>query len=188
MMNTDLKLKFLQYLNQKKQSSGFTIIELLVVIFIIGVGIAIFFPSFLLPSCACNKGKQSEPRTYVGTINKGQQAYYTEKSKFSQSVADLGVGIRTASINYNYHTKLINQGTNSVAVGYSTTTTAGAALKNYVGYVSLITNKDNSKELTSVAILCEQKKAGDPASFNIEWKVGIEPPKCNQSQVPVGGT
>ncbi len=177
-MNTDLKFKLWQYLNQQKKLSGFTIIELLVVMFIIGVLGAIALPSFLSQA---NKGHCNEARAYIGTINKGQEAYFTEKKKFSQSIADLQVGIRTASINYNYHTKVINQGTNSVAVGYSTTTPSGATLKNYVGFVSLI-----PKKLTSVGILCEQKKAGDPASFNIEWKVDIEQQKCNQSQVQVG--
>ncbi|HEY9705315.1 MAG TPA: prepilin-type N-terminal cleavage/methylation domain-containing protein, partial [Allocoleopsis sp.] len=70
-MNTDLKFKVLQYVNNQKKSSGFTVIELLVVIMIIGILAAIALPSFL--SCA-NKGKQSEARTYTGTINKGEQA------------------------------------------------------------------------------------------------------------------
>ncbi|HEY9703246.1 MAG TPA: hypothetical protein V6C58_12405, partial [Allocoleopsis sp.] len=59
--------------------------------------------------------------------------------------------------------------------------------KNYVGFVSLIPVGGNS-DITSVAILCEQKTAGTPASFNIEWKRGIEAANCNKYQVPVGGT
>ena len=184
-MNTDLKFKVLQYFNQKKQSSGFTFIELLVIIMMIGVLAAIALPSFLSQA---GKGKQSEARTYTGTLNKGQQAYYTEKRTFSNSIDDLGVGIRTASINYNYHVKIINSGTKAVAVGYSTTTTAGAALKNYIGFVSLIPADGKKGEVTSVAILCEQRTAGTPASFNIEWKPGIEVVKCNKDQTPFGGT
>ena len=189
-MNTDLKLKVLQYLNQKQKSSGFTVVQTLIIVILLGVLAAIALPSFFSQEgCACTK--QGEPKTYVGAINKGEQAYYTEKSKFSQSVNELEVGIRTASINYNYHVKVINSGTkNAVAIGYSQLTPKGEreSLKNYVGFVSLIPSKDNSKKVTSSAILCEQKTAGVPPSFNIEWKPGIESPKCNSSQVQVGGT
>ncbi len=189
-MNTDLKLKFLQYLNQKKQSSGFTWFEILfmilrtipIVIFLIFfmVFLNITIMSLFFP---CGIPRKSEAMTYILAVNKRQQTFYTEKKQFSRLIELLGVEIKTNSVNYNYHIKLINSGTNAIAVGYSSTTTAGAALKNYVGFVSLIPSKDNPKEFTSQAILCEQTKAGDPASFNIEWKVGIERPKCNQSQV-----
>ncbi|HEY9705993.1 MAG TPA: type IV pilin-like G/H family protein [Allocoleopsis sp.] len=184
-MNTDLKFKVLQYVNHQKKSSGFTFIELLIIIMILGILAAIALPSFLSQA---GKGKQSEARTYIGTINKGEQAYYQENKKFAFTIEDLKVGIRTASINYNYHLKVINKGTNAIAVGYSSQTPAGTALKNYVGFVSLIISKDNPKNVTSSAILCEQRTASVPASFNIEWKPGIESPNCNSSQVQVGGT
>ena len=192
-MNTDLKLKFLHYLNQKQKSSGFTVVVLLIIIIVLGVLVAIALPSLLDSS---TKAKEAEARVYVSTINKGEQAYYTEKEKFSSSIAELGVGIRTASVNYNYHVKVINNGTkNAVVIGYSTLTPTGEShikstnplvrrppLKNYVGFVSLIPSKDNSKKVTSSAIVCEQKTAGVPPSFNIEWKPGIEETRCNQDQ------
>ena len=182
-MNTDLKFKLLQYLNYKKQPSGFSFWTLLAIIVLIGVGIVIVLPSFFSKGCAC----QPEARTYVGTINKAEQAYYTEKNSFNSDIVALGVGIRTASINYNYYVKVINKGTQSVVIGYSATTSAGAALKNYVGYASLIPAGGSSTEVTSVAILCQQKTAGT-LSLDVEWKPGIESPRCNKDQVSVGGT
>ena len=179
-MNTELKLKLLQYLNQKKRSSGFAFFELIIVIVLLGFAATAFY--FLQPKSS-NKGGVSEARIYIGTINKGQQAYYTEKGKFSTNIPELGIGIKTATPNYNYHLKVINNGEkNAVAIGYSTLIPSNFGQKNYVGYVSLIPAGGNYTDFTSVAILCEQKKP-DTLSLNIDWKPGIEPPKCNKDQI-----
>ena len=195
-MNTDIKLKLLQYLNDKKQSSGFTFVAVIIVIMVLGI-LGAIAPTYLVSANKnqiaqtfpgqINKGKQSEARVYVGTLNKGQQAYYIEKSSFTNNIPVLGTGIKTATTNYNYHVKVINKGTKSVAISYSTLTKAGknSQLKNYVGYVSLI--PAGAGEVTLVGILCEQKKVGVAPSLQIEFKPGTQPAKCNKSQVPVGG-
>ena len=46
--------------------------------------------------------QEPEGLTYVGSMNKGQQAYYTEFGRFSNSLADLGIGISTETYNYSY--------------------------------------------------------------------------------------
>ena len=97
-MSSELKAKWLHYLSSNK-NQGFTVLELLVVIVIIGVLTAIFMPNFL--GCA-NKAKQSEARTYVGSMNRGQQAYFIEKDAFANSIEKLGLGIKTKTVNYQY--------------------------------------------------------------------------------------
>lgn len=89
-MYAEIKVKFLQHLNQKKQDQGFTLIELLVVIIIIGILSAIALPSFLSQSA---KARASEARSNVGALNRVQQAYYFEHQTFTGTIADLGVGI-----------------------------------------------------------------------------------------------
>ncbi len=157
-MKTEFKAKFLQHLiESKEEEKGFTLIELLVVIIIIGILAAIALPSFLSQA---NKAKQSEAKTYVGSCNKGQQAYYTEKSSFTDAVLDLGVGIKSETVNYTYDTTATNSGLDSTALCNSASTTTGAALKNYAGLVSLVV-AGSASDATSVAILCEQKVPGE---------------------------
>ncbi|BAY26000.1 general secretion pathway protein H [Calothrix sp. NIES-2100] len=151
-MKTELKAKFIQYiLGKKKEDEGFTLIELLVVIIIIGILSAIALPSFLNQA---NKAKQSEAKTYVGSLNKGQQAFFTEKGTFGTKIEDLGVGIKTQTVNYKYSSAGSGTGTSSTAYSGSSLTGVSGVIRNYSGMVSLIT-EGSSSDATSVAILCE---------------------------------
>jgi type IV pilus assembly protein PilA len=142
-MKTELKAKFLQHLIQNKEGEkGFTLIELLVVIIIIGILSAIALPSFLNQA---NKARQSEASTYVGSINRGQQAYFLERNVFG-GLSNLELGISNTK-NYTYAT------TPSGTVDAVTTATPIATLKGYAGRVYVGTGSDNTA--TTLAILCE---------------------------------
>jgi prepilin-type N-terminal cleavage/methylation domain-containing protein len=143
----------LQHLvGKKKDDQGFTLIELLVVIIIIGILSAIALPSFLNQA---KKARQSEAKTYVGSLNRGQQAFYTENDFFTSSIDAMGVGIATQTSNYTYTAATnVNSGTNIFAANYSNSLNSGSGLKNYGGVVSLRTAGANS-EVTSQAFMCE---------------------------------
>ncbi|MEH2458415.1 type IV pilin-like G/H family protein [Nostoc sp.] len=151
-MKIELKAKFLQHiLAKKKGDEGFTLIELLVVIIIIGILSAIALPSFLNQA---NKAKQSEAKTYTGSLNRAQQAYYLENTAFTTSIGSLGLGIVTQTVNYQYTVSGTLSGTGAVVTNQASVNISGAPLKSYVGGVE-VTNLGATSEATTIGILCE---------------------------------
>lgn len=98
-MKSDFKVKFLQHMiGRRNAEKGFTLIELLVVIIIIGILAAIALPSFLNQAA---KAKQSEAKSYVGAVNRSQQAYRIENPKFAAKLTDLELGL-SDTVNYKF--------------------------------------------------------------------------------------
>ena len=86
-MNNVFTAKLLQTLNNKKGEKGFTLIELLVVVIIIGVLAAVALPNLL---GQVGKARESEAKTALGALNRGQQAYHLEASQFyAPTAADI---------------------------------------------------------------------------------------------------
>jgi type IV pilus assembly protein PilA len=70
-------------LNNKK---GFTLIELMIVVAIIGILAAIAIPNFMNYQC---KAKQSEAKSNLGAIRTAQEVYFAEKGYYAASIGDL---------------------------------------------------------------------------------------------------
>jgi len=183
-MKTEFKTKLLQQiLNHKKNEDGFTLIELLVVIIIIGILAAIALPSFLSQS---NKAKQSEAKTYTGALNKGQQAYYTEKGRFG-AFDFLNVGVKQTTTNYAYSTSASTydniNATNNFAI--NTAIAQNVALRGYIGRVQLNTVTSTS-DITGFATLCEANIAGSTAPSPPNVGNPNTGPDCTGNTILVG--
>jgi type IV pilus assembly protein PilA len=148
-MKSDLKAKFLNHLVSKKRDGGFTLIELLVVIIIIGILSAIALPSFLNQA---NKGKQSEAKTYVGTVNRTQQSFFLEKTRFAKGLEQMANPIPKQTPNYDYAS---GDGVATDATQVLTTGTSRvAALRSYGGTVFVVTDPATT-ETTTLGIAYE---------------------------------
>ncbi len=91
-MNNVFTAKLLQNLNNKKGNKGFTLIELLVVVIIIGVLAAVALPNLL---AQVGKARETEGKTAMGTINRGQQAYHFEATNFTDDIDNAALGTVT---------------------------------------------------------------------------------------------
>lgn len=110
---------------------------------------AILLPSFL--SNQANEARESEGKQYVGSMNRAQQAYYLEGSRFTDDLDELGLGIASETTNYSYDIELINR-----YQVVSTATPKKSTLRGFTGSVFVV-NLEGS--YTTVTILCEANRS-----------------------------
>ncbi len=171
-MKTELKAKFLQHLIQKKQEKGFTLIELVIVMVLIGILSAIALPTFLNQS---GKAKQAEAKQNLGVVNRAQIVYRTENVSFATSFEALAIGTlqggaNSTTTNYSY---IINGGIETATI---VATALDSSLRAYSGG----NNRDSSisSDTVTSSIICEADTPGTSAAVapNVT-SAGV--PTCN---------
>jgi type IV pilus assembly protein PilA len=149
-MKTELKAKLIQQIDRQQSTQGFTLVELLVVIIIIGILAAIALPNYLNQGA---KAKQTEAKQNIGITNRYQTAYRYQNQQFASSFDLLSIGT-LASANGNAVTKNYNYTLSSATDSATIIATAqDGALKAYSGGSDRYTNTAAQSVISNV--ICE---------------------------------
>jgi hypothetical protein len=130
------------------------------------------------PTPQGHRAKQAEARTYISTMNRGQQAFFHEKSYFTNSIIELGSGIPPETDNYSYQIVVLDakKAVQNIALAKKD------GLNSYTGlvYTQVL---PSTGDLTSLALLCESKKPtkAKPPQFKLAPE-----PTCPEGYVPTG--
>ena len=135
-------------------SKGFTLIEILVVIIIIGILSAIALPSYLRHT---SKARGTEAKIYLRSAIREQQAYYLENSKFTPELSKLALANSTPLYDYKL-IELKSNKNNQDAIGII------ANPKNnddwaYVAGIEAIEENENY-QVGFASVVCEFKQPG----------------------------
>ncbi len=149
---------------------GFTLIELLVVMVIVGILAAIAVPSFLSQVA---RAKQARALNYIGLVNRAQQAFYMENTRFAISIEELGVTDGMAP-DYIY--------TIPSAAGPNVTSTQASpvdpALRGYTGVV--FTTVDPGGAARTSMVICQGAAATTPTPTPVAVAAGeVQITNCN---------
>jgi len=111
------------------------------------------------------KAHQAEGKQYIHTMNRGQQAYYAENNNFSNSIDNLGLGIKTDTSAYSYrilspmipvqNVEELKPYPVDEKIKITFATPQNTYLKSYMGIVWTLPNDDYT---TTTSAICQQKK------------------------------
>ncbi|QSX35416.1 prepilin-type N-terminal cleavage/methylation domain-containing protein [Shewanella avicenniae] len=90
-----------------KKASGFTLIEVMIVVVIIGILASIAYPSYIDFVTRSNRAEAHAALMKVANL---QEQYYLDNRKYTSSMSDIGVPVSTASNYYEISTTVASGG------------------------------------------------------------------------------
>jgi type II secretory pathway pseudopilin PulG len=108
------------------------------------------------PQSGAIPARQSEAKTYVGSMNRAQQAFFLEKNYFAGNLATLSIGISSETANYKYQIIVLNSTKAVQNIGLA----KNDGLKSYTGLAYIVdpsktAQPSESSEPYTMAIFCE---------------------------------
>ena len=100
-----------------------------------------------------SSARQAEAKTYVGSMNRAQQAFFLEKNYFAGNLEVLAIGIPSKTENYKYQVMVLD----STKAVQNMAIAKGDSLKSYTGLVYLAKTPDSPEPYTT-SLLCESLK------------------------------
>lgn len=137
--------------DKQKRDRGFTLIEVLVVVIIIGILASISYPSML---GQVNKAKQAEAKMNIGALVRGQQMYYLEAGNFATALPNLAMGIQVETQRYRYAIATKDNGQSAINGALS----KESALRSYLGLVGIGLSEETRGEIIMVTAICESNQ------------------------------
>ena len=123
------------------------------------------------------KAIESSGRLYLGSLSRAQQAFFIEKSKFSGTIDDLGVGIKAEDSNY------LLQITDTQPK--SVTMTATAKQDNVKSFAAAVFAVGNTGSETTLFIVCgTDKPSKTPPTGITAPKSEADKPTCPSGSSP----
>ena len=118
--------------------------------------------------CTGHKKGPMEAKQYISSINRGQQAYYLENNNFSNSIDNLGLGIKQDTNSYSYRILSPMNPVQNVeelksspveserAIAFATPKILG--FKSYMGIASTLQSSDG--QMTTTRSICHTEEEG----------------------------
>ena len=120
-----------------------------------------------------NKAREAEGRQNLGAMNRSQQAYYLENSKFAPEIKELGIGINPETENYRY--QVLPQANQNQSV-MMTAQAQRPRLRSYTGAVFVV--KTNGEDLTFAGICETDEPSSTPPAMPTAPRNGTSEIQC----------
>ena len=141
-MNNKILLRLLK--SDRSNDGGFTLIELVVAVVIIGILATISLPSFLNQIA---RARQSQAQIYIGSVNDAQKQWRATHKSFTENLDDLALGISAITNDYNYQ---ITAAT-ATRADFTATSNDPTVTRSFAGSVAIVGGQAFSVTCQSIA-------------------------------------